>query len=102
MISRSSLSVIIPVLRNNSVIEQNAFESNDELTLVKHIFMKKILLATMLFTTASFYANAQSVLDKAKSATGTTMPSFDVKSIASQVMGSLGPSLALSAIQNRR
>jgi hypothetical protein len=59
--------------------------------------MKKYLMLVMLATGITSYAVSQDALTKAK--TQAAAAGFDVKSIASGIMGKLGPSLALSAIQ---
>jgi hypothetical protein len=61
--------------------------------------MKKGLLVLALVAISAACANAQlgNVLDKAKAATSTA--GFDVKSLASGIMGKLSPELALTAAQ---
>jgi hypothetical protein len=59
--------------------------------------MKKYLMLVMLATGITSYAVSQDALAKVK--TQAAAAGFDVKSIASSIMGKLGPSLVLSAIQ---
>ena len=59
--------------------------------------MKKIIIAAVVFFVASNSLSAQGVLDKAKSGDISSLASsFDVKSIASSVMGTLTPALGLT------
>ncbi|MEO5996436.1 MAG: hypothetical protein ABIN89_06895 [Chitinophagaceae bacterium] len=59
--------------------------------------MKKIIVAFILFTAITTLTNAQDVLEKAKSgAASAAGSSLDVKSVATSIMGALGPSLGLT------
>ena len=59
---------------------------------------KKLLIMSMLFGIFT-YSNAQSMGDLTKTATSAAASSFDVASIANQVMGVLSPKLKLTDAQ---
>ena len=59
--------------------------------------MKKIIIATLILVASNTALHAQGILDKAKGGDVSALTSsFDVKSIASSVMGALTPSLGLT------
>lgn len=63
--------------------------------------MKKIFFALFALVIAQNLVSAQGILDKAKAGDVSSLASsFDVKSIASSVMGVLSPSLGLTSTES--